>query len=232
MKDLPLILPIVFLLVVLVTAFALARAAHFRRPVVIGICGWLLLQSAVSITGFYTDFRSLPPRLFFLLGPPVIFIAILLATAKGRSFLDSLEGRVLTLLHTVRIPVEAVLWGLALYKTIPVLITFEGINFDIFSGISAPLAYYFAFSKGRGGRKGLLVWNIVCLALLVNVVGHAILSFPTPFQQLSFHQPAIAVGYFPYTLLPGFVVPVVLLAHVAMIRRLIWKAKPGWALAS
>ncbi|HUQ96495.1 MAG TPA: hypothetical protein VM010_02440, partial [Chitinophagaceae bacterium] len=41
--------------------------------------------------------------------------------------------------------------------------------------------------------------------------------------QLAFDQPDIAVLYFPFVLLPGVVVPVVLLSHLAAIRQLLVK---------
>ncbi|GAB4092748.1 hypothetical protein [Flaviaesturariibacter terrae] len=225
MEQLPIIIPTVFLLVVLATAILLFRAASSKRTILLGMAAWLILQSAISLSGFYTVFTTLPPRILLLLLPPMALIVVALATAQGRALLDSLDARTLTLLHTVRIPVEGVLWALALYRTVPALITFEGVNFDILSGLSAPLIYYLVFVRKRAGRNALLLWNIACLALLVNVVAHALLSVPTPLQRLSFDQPAIAVGYFPYTLLPGFVVPAVLLAHAAMIRRLLPKEK-------
>jgi hypothetical protein len=99
--------------------------------------------------------------------------------------------------------------------------TFEGRNFDIISGISAPLIYYFGFVKKAIKRQWIIGWNFLCLALLANIVTTAILSAPFPFQQLAFNQPNIAIFYFPFVWLPAFVVPVVLLAHLVSIRQLL-----------
>lgn len=52
-----------------------------------------------------------------------------------------------TILHTIRIGVEIVLYGLFFYKAVPGLMTFEGRNMDIISGLSAPLVYYFGYKK-------------------------------------------------------------------------------------
>jgi hypothetical protein len=68
-----------------------------------------------------------------------------------------------------------------------------------------------------------LVWNFICLGLLFNIVVHAVLSAPLPFQQLAFDQPNVAILYFPYVWLPAFIVPVVLLSHLVAIRKLIIK---------
>jgi len=70
-------------------------------------------------------------------------------------------------------------------------------------------------------RRLLLVWNFICLCLLLNIVINAILAAPFPFQQFAFDQPNIAVLYFPFTWLPFFIVMIVLYSHLAAIRQLI-----------
>ena len=74
--------------------------------------------------------------------------------------------KTLTLLHTIRIFVELVLFDLSVHKLVPQLMTFEGRNFDIISGITAPFIFYFGFIKHRFGRKILLAWNFICLAII------------------------------------------------------------------
>jgi hypothetical protein len=99
--------------------------------------------------------------------------------------------------------------------------TFEGRNFDIVAGLTAPVIYYFGSVKQQIGRKVMLLWNIICLGLLFNIVVIAVLSAPFPFQQFAFDQPNIALLYFPFVWLPCCVVPLVLLSHLATIRQLI-----------
>ena len=80
-----------------------------------------------------------------------------------------------------KIPVELVLFWLFIHKAVPQLMTFEGRNFDIIAGITAPIIAYFSFTKKMIGRKIILLWNLICLALLINIVVYALLSAPTPF---------------------------------------------------
>jgi len=129
------------------------------------------------------------------------------------------------MLHTIRIAIEMVLFWLFINKAIPRLMTFEGRNFDLLSGLTAPLIYYFGFVKRRIGPKSILTWNIICLAILLFTVSNAILSAPTPFQRFAFDQPTIAVLYFPFVWLPGVIVPLVILSHVISIRLLIKEIK-------
>src|SRR5687768_16392808 len=97
--------------------------------------------------------------------------------------------------------------------------TFEGNNFDIISGCTAPLIFYLVFFSKKLGHKALLAWNFICLGLLVNVLVIAILSAETPFQKLAFDQPNIGVTFFPFIWLPCIIVPIVLFSHLAAIRQ-------------
>ena len=101
--------------------------------------------------------------------------------------------------------------------------TVEGRNFDVLSGLTAPLIFYFGYIRKRLNKTFLLLWNFSCLALLLNVVVIAVLSAPLPFQKFAFDQPNNAVLYFPFVWLPSFVVPVVLFSHLASIRQLLMR---------
>ena len=93
----------------------------------------------------------------------------------------------------MRIPVELVLFWLFLSKTIPELMTFEGRNFDIIAGITAPFIAYFGLTKTDLSRQIILIWNFICLGLLVNIVVTALFSAPSPIQKFAFEQPNIAI---------------------------------------
>ncbi len=221
MENLPAYISIVFALTTIFTVGLFYKATNNSKPILIILLMWLALQSAIALTGFYTITDTIPPRFLLLVFPPLLFIIALFITSKGRQFIDSLDIKTLTILHTVRIPVEIVLFWLFVGKTVPELMTFEGRNFDILSGLSAPIIFYFGFIKKQIDKKLILLWNFICLALLINIVANAVLSAPFPFQQFAFDQPNIAVLYFPFNWLPSCVVPLVLLSHLATIRQLL-----------
>lgn len=198
-----------------------AVAAQYWQSLLVRGGMWLLNQAVMAYTGFYTVTNTLPPRFALVVGPPLLELLLLLVTARGRRFLDALRPDRLTLLHMVRVPVELVLFGLYHYQAVPRLMTFEGHNWDILMGLSAPLVYYAAYRRRALGRAGLLIWHVVGLGLLGNIVRLGLLSAPGPFQQFAFEQPNVALAHFPYVWLPAFVVPVVLLAHLAALRELL-----------
>ncbi|HEX4849485.1 MAG TPA: hypothetical protein VFV08_01700, partial [Puia sp.] len=149
---------------------------------------------------------------------PLITIVLLLI--KRRGFTDRLSIEALTYLHTVRIPVELLLYWLFLSKQVPQLMTFEGRNFDIIAGITAPFIGYLCFTKEKMNKKIALIWNLVSIGLLLNIVINALLSIPSPFQKFAFDQPNIGLAYFPFIWLPAFIVPAVLFSHIVCIIKL------------
>jgi hypothetical protein len=221
MQHLPFYISLVMGLSTFLSVYLLAKASSkYTTKILVIATIWLIIQSILGTSGFYTNTQVMPPRFLLTIGPPMLIIIGLFVTKSGQAFIDSLNLKTLTILHMVRIPIELVLFWLFLHKTIPEIMTFEGQNFDILSGITAPIVYYL-FLKNRIGAGIMLLWNFVCLVLLINIVSTAILSAPFPFQQLAFDQPNIAVLYFPFNWLPACVVPIVLFAHLVAIRGLL-----------
>ncbi|MCD9855049.1 hypothetical protein LUD75_10045 [Epilithonimonas sp. JDS] len=191
--------------------------------ITVGLVVWLLLQAVLTLNNIYnTHLQSLPPKIMLLgILPPILIITLLFATSKQRRFTDSLPLKNITYLNIVRIPVEIVLFWLFINKAIPELMTFEGRNYDILAGISAPVIAYLVFTKKKLSRNVLLIWNFICLGLLLNIVVNALLSAPSPLQKFAFEQPNIAILNFPFSWLPTFIVPVVLFGHLVSIRQLL-----------
>lgn len=181
---------------------------------------WLIFQMILAVGGFYLITDVLPPRLFLFGAFPSFLIIILYFLFARKTFIEKLPLKILTILHIIRIPVEIVLFWLFQQKFVPQMMTFEGTNFDILSGLTAPLILWFGFRKGKPNRTLLIVWNFLALGLLINIVTTAILSAPFPMQQINFDQPNQAVLYFPFIWLPTIVVPIVLFSHLISLWQL------------
>jgi hypothetical protein len=218
---LPMYVNIVFILTTLLTVFLFYKADGKTKISLTILVLWLLLQAILGYLGFYTVTDTFPARFALLALPAIIFIIGLFVSVKGRAYINSMDTKRLTLLHVVRIPVELCLFWLFIHKSIPQLMTFEGRNFDIIAGITAPLIYYFGYVKNNLSKTVLLLWNFISLGLLLNIVVNAVLSAPSSFQQFAFEQPNTGVLYFPFVWLPSCVVPLVLLAHLICIRKIV-----------
>lgn len=221
MEQVSTFLKATFIVITLITVWQFYRASNKSKTFLIIAFVFSTVQLFIGRTNFYENENTIPSRFLLLIAPSIVLIIILFATQKGRKFIDNLDLKQLTLLHTIRIPVEIVLYFLFISKAVPQIMTFEGRNFDILAGITAPVIFYFGFIKNKISNSILLIWNFISLALLINIIIIAILSAKTPFQQFALNQPNIAIGHFPFNWLPSIIVPIVLLSHLATIRQLI-----------
>lgn len=232
MIQIPQTISILFSLITLVVLMLFYRVVNNSTSpkvrsqsiqICIGLAIWIALQGILAFNDLYnSNLQAMPPRIvLFGILPAFLFTLGLFITSKGKLFLDSLPLNNLTWMHLIRVPVELGLYLLAAKKMLPELLTFEGRNFDILAGLTAPFVAYFGIEKGRMSRRLLLIWNMFCLGLLLNIGFHALFSVPTPFQKFAFDLPNLAVLNFPVSWLPTFIFPLVLFSHLTAIRQLL-----------
>ncbi len=228
-ENLPAFIVVVFIITTLLTVgifqYAIKRGSFSSKmtPFLSFVLPFgLFFQATIALIGFYQVTNTFPPRLFvFAILPAVLTILGLFIFSRG--FIERLPLQILTFLSIIRIPVELVLLWLYQNGQVPQLMTFEGRNFDILSGLTAPLIAWLAFRGGQINKPLLIIWNILGLILLINIVSHAVLSLPSPIQQLAFDQPNRGVLYFPFIWLPSIIVPIVLFSHLASLWQLFKK---------
>ena len=223
--NIPLWVEIVFVLTSLFTVilFFILNGRPGRLLVFILLYG--SLQSVLAYAGFY-QIEGFPPRSIFILIPTFLFIIYGLTGKRLAWVMNSRNLKYSYFLHVIRIPVEIVLFQLYVAGSIPLLMTFEGRNFDIGIGIIAPLIG-FLFLRNRIGLKSMIIWNSVGLAFVLFIVGNAVLSIEAPFQLFAFDQPNEAINYFPFVLLPSVIVPIVIYTHLSDIILLKRRIKEG-----
>lgn len=221
--EIPQYISILFLLATLVTIWLFRRAFKPGLTTLIILYSWLGIQGYLANSGFYEDTTSVPPKFGLALIPTFILIAYIFFSKKGKAFMDELNPESLYWIHIVRIPVEIVLWMLFTVSLVPEVMTFEGRNYDIIAGLTAPLIIFYGIRRPIIDKNRLLLWNVLCLFLLLNIVVMAILSVKSPFQTMSFNIPNKGVLLFPFIWLPSFIVPTVLFSHLVSIRLLLKK---------
>ena len=226
-EGLPLYLTVVFILTTAVTVglffYAIYRAGFDSAPaklLLTFVSVWLVATAVLAWNGFFQNFEVVPPRTFAIGVWPFLALTIVYLLFFRR-FLGRLPLTALTMIHVIRIPVELCLLWLYQSGQVPIEMTFEGRNFDILSGITAPIVYFLAFRNGRVNRWLLFVWNLGALLLLTNIVTIAVLAFPSPFQMVGLNQPNIGVTYFPFIWLPAVIVPIVFFSHVASMSQIV-----------
>ena len=220
-----------FIAIVIAVIAFLTYGSHHASPgkksltssiVLTVLIGWVFLISVLTFSDFFEDY-SLPPRLLVIVAIPVSFTIISLLLPRTRSFLMDIPITTLHYLHIIRVPVEMVLWWLSVWAVVPEIMTFEGSNLDIISGISAPFAAVFMVGSRSKSRIGAIIWNLLALGLLVNIVTIAIGHTPYFFEATTETPANTGVFFFPYVLLPTFIVPAVLFSHLVSLNQLIFK---------
>jgi len=222
-QELSIGLTIAWFIMALLTIFLFLRAVPNPKSARLILFSWLIFQSILALNGFFLKTIEIPQILLVGVGLPNLFAISMLFFGVGRKFIDSLDLQRLTFFHIIRVPVELLILWLFLENQMPQLMTFEGRNWDILSGITAPIIAFWAFREVKTHKNVLLVWNLICLGLLFNIVINAILSAPLPIQQQAFEQPNVGVLKFAANLLPSLIVPLVLFGHLAAITRLVRK---------
>ncbi|MCW5958539.1 MAG: hypothetical protein KIS76_00135 [Pyrinomonadaceae bacterium] len=188
---------------------------------------WFFFTGAAALSGFYAVTDTLPPRLFLFGALPSLLLIAIYFVFFRTDFVEKLPLSTLTLLSIVRIPVEIVIYLLFQNGLMPEAMTFQGWNYDILSGISAPVIFLIAFRGGKMNRPVLIVWNLAALALLIIIVTTAILALASPLQQIAFDQPNRAVLAFPFVWLPAIVVPIVVFSHLVSLWQIYKNKKPA-----
>ncbi len=116
-----------------------------------------------------------------------------------------------------RVPVAVFLRGMYQAGQVPVQMTYAGINFDIFVGLTAPAMAWLVW-RGKVGSYAIWVWNALGLMLLAEAIVIAALSMPTEFRVFTNEPDSTFATYAPYVWLPTVLAPAALLGHLLVLR--------------
>ena len=207
------------------TGWDVRRKNGFILRIVIALVTWTIFVSIWSLSGKMADFSIFPLNFMPVILIPIIAAVIFISSKNLGEILRYIPPDRLIRLQSFRFFVEVLLWLLFIAEVLPVQMTFEGRNLDILAGFTAPIIAVLA-SKGRISNTGIIVWNIICLALLLNIVITAILSTPSPWRVFMNEPANYIVAYFPISWLPGVLVPLAYYLHFMSLRQ-VWGSKEG-----
>jgi hypothetical protein len=191
------------------------------------LAAWLAFTAGLALTGLAGDFSSFPPPMMpLVLLPPLVAALVLTFSGKFGVVLRHVPVAWLLCLQSFRVAVEVLLWALHGQGLLPVQMTFEGLNFDVLTGVTAPLAAYLLTARPAWRRPILLGWNVMGLALLATIVVISILSLPTPLRAFANEPANTIVTRFPFIWLPGFLVPLAYTLHFFALRTLKGDRRP------
>jgi hypothetical protein len=185
---------------------------------------WIIIISGMSLTGISQKFEIFPLNIAPFLFPPLVLSIWLSFFYKPfYEFLKQIPQSWILYLQFFRVPVEIFLWMLYENNSIPIQMTFEGRNLDILTGLTAPLAVWLFSGEGKENKWALVIWNLLGVGLLINIVGTAILSMPTPIRVFMNEPANVIVTHFPFVFLPTILVPLAYYLHFFSLRKLLSK---------
>lgn len=187
-----------------------------------GIVLWIAISSALSLSGVLSDFDSFPPKMFIVLIIPLVTIIWIITRKTTAEIVRLMPVEGIIYLQVFRVFVEILLWMLFVQELLPVQMTFEGRNFDILSGLTASLIAWL-YRHRKISKAVVIIWNFICLGLLINIVTVAILSFPTPFRYFHNEPANSIVALFPFVWLPALLVPLAYGLHFLSLKQLLRK---------
>jgi hypothetical protein len=222
---------IVLFLLALVCAFSLLiRVFRTQRPTLRILLPlvmlWFSIIGTLTVRGFFADFTSLPPHLLFALLLPAFAFAIFSFTSKAIP--DALRQTPLYWLiafQSFRVVVEVILFRGFKAGAIPVQMTFDGRNYDILIGLTAPVAAWVATKLHKRQAVFVVLWNVAGLVSVINIAVVAVLSMPTPLRYFMNNPPNTLLTHLPFIYLPAVLVPAAYIAHVLSIRQVLQKPR-------
>ena len=110
---------------------------------------------------------------------------------------------------------------LFLAEVLPEQMSFEGRNFDVIAGATAPIFAWICFGNGKYKRGLAIAWNILGLMLLLNILVIAVLSMPLPIRYFMNEPSNTIVATFPIVFLPAVLVPVAYSMHIFSLKQLL-----------
>lgn len=189
-----------------------------------GLTCWLGILAVLSLLGVFEDFATIPPKILVAVFPSIVLIGGLLISKPFFKILAQIPPAWLIYIQSFRFILELILWLGLVAGIVPFQMTIEGFNYDIVVGITAIMAGFVFFGKGRFRHFEAFIWNLFGIILLINIVFISVISTPSPFR-IFFNEPAnTIIAYFPFIWIPGFFVPFALAMHLFSIKQ-IWYHK-------
>lgn len=201
----------------------LRRAAHssatpYAYRLFAAIAVWLAFTAMLARSGFLSQWDAKPPHFPIV---PIVALAgvVLLHLSRPiRAAIAATPRHWPVAFQTFRIGVELAFWGLFLSGGAPVQVTFEGRNFDVLVGLTAPLIA-FAIARFDLRPRFVIMWNALGLAVLFNTIVTTISSLPGPLHLRWPGAAFTAFGEWPFVWIPAFLAPLAIFLHIFSIRQ-------------
>ena len=204
---------------VLITASPLGRAARGRLAAVLLL--WFALVTALAAAGLFSTMEGGTPAIGMAIVVPIIVgLIVFRRSAALKSLVSEAPLALLVAVHTGRL---LGVFFLLLYAEVRLPQTFAlaaGWG-DIGIAVAAPLVAWAIHRRAAGWRGLALTWNTLGFADLVLAVTLGVGSaVDSPVRFIYEAASSGTMSSLPWLLVPGFMVPLYLMTHLAIFHRL------------
>lgn len=189
---------------------------------------YALIWIAIALSVAYSNIlvpsvdQTFPLLGILILGSTIVCNVLLFRSSAARAVLDAIPVHWFATIQVYRI-IGVMFLLLAADGLLPAYFANSTGWGDILVGVTAPFVGYLLWKDTEKFRMVGFLWCIVGIVDLLLVLYKAINSAPGPLQATSFDLPTVIIGYFPMPIVPLLVVPISLILHIQMIRKLFGK---------
>ncbi len=194
---------------------------------------WLTFVLVVSYSNVVipTDDQPVPILGILVIGSTVLGTALLTRSAFARQVVNAIPLHWLATVQIYRVIgiLFLVLQSDGLLSAYFAASTGWG---DILVGVTAPLVGYLLFRDAVKYRFVGIAWCVAGITDLLLVLYKGLTSAPGPLQTAAFDLPTVVIAYFPFPIIPLLIVPISIILHVQLIRRLSHLTEPKLSLGA
>jgi hypothetical protein len=192
-----------------------------RARTAAALAAWFAIVVTLAATGAVHDRQGIASAgVGLMVAVPIVLMSLALRIVPSlREGLDRAPLAVLAGVHVVRV-LGICFLVLQASDRLPAPFALEAGWGDIVAGLAAVPVAWMLYRQARGWRAATIAWNLFGLADLVAAVSLGVLSSPGPLRRMFAEPGAGLMSTLPWLLIPGFLVPLLAITHLAIFYRL------------
>ncbi len=191
-----------------------------KIKIVLGLLLWHIYTIVLDKIGLMNDFELPPKFAVFLIVPAFLFTGFFLYSNRNQPWIQNIPTQWLIFYQSFRILIELLFVYSVTAGILHPNVTIEGYNYDMVFGFTA-IVIGLLFVKNKISKKMLLWWNYLGLTIIAFIIFLFVTTIYAPqFYGLAGPLMPIDFTFYPYILVPGFLMPSAVFVHVLSIVQL------------
>jgi hypothetical protein len=197
-----------------------SQATSKKIKIVLGLLLWHIYAIVLDQIGLLNDLEFPPRFAIFLIIPAFLFTGVFVYSNRNAQWIQNIPTQWLLYYQTFRIAIELLFVYSVSAGILHSNVTIEGYNYDMVIGFTA-LLVGLGFVYNKITIKWLRIWNYLGLAVIASIIFLFLTTLYAP-QIYGLTGPLMPVDftYYPYILVPGFLMPSAVFVHVLCLVRL------------